>query len=489
MNWSLVLQVFYAVLVIYVSLRIIWDTRSHSKTLAYVMLVVFFPLVGVAIYYSFGVNRRKRKIYDAKLFKNKELREKLNKQIRAESEDILDDVNHGIDENNKLIKFLINETLSPVTDNNKVKLLVNGETKFPEVFKAMREAKHHIHVEYYIFADDKIGCEFIDVLIEKAKEGVEVRFIYDDFGSRAIRKKQVPRLKEAGVNAFPFYKIKLIAFANRINYRNHRKIIVIDGQKAFVGGINVSDDYVNLKKKVRDKKESLFWRDTHIMVEGPAVTYLQYVFITDWNYCSESELPLTGKYFPKHKKNPSENSKVVQIAASGPDSDLPNIEFSLIAAINSANDEILITTPYFIPGEVVMDNIIIAANSGVKVKLLVPGISDSKLVDSAARSYYTMLLEEGVEIYLYEKGFVHAKTMVTDQQLSIVGTANMDIRSFDLNFEVNAVIYDDKFAKEMRDVFFEDLKYSKKINKEEWMNRPKYIQLWEKTAGLLSPML
>lgn len=452
------------------------------------MLVIFFPIVGIFIYFSFGVNYRKNKIYDEKLFKDKDLRKELDEQIKKQSKNILNDSSNDVDGNDKLVKFLIHETHSPVSKDNKINLLINCENKFPEVQNAVRRAKHHIHVEYYIFSDDKTGCEFVDMLIEKAKEGVKVRFIYDDFGSRSIRKRQVPRLKEAGAEVFPFYKIKWIAFANRINYRNHRKIIVVDGKIGFVGGINVSDDYVN-DKELGSDKEKLFWRDTHIKIEGPAVTYLQYTFITDWNYCSESSLKPNDAYFPSHHKLPSSESKIVQIAASGPDSTLPNIKFSLIQAIHQAEEEVIITTPYFIPGESVMDTIIMAANSGVKVKLLVPGISDSKLVDAAARSYYTMLLQEGVEIYLYNKGFVHAKTLVADKKLSIVGTANMDIRSFDLNFEVIALIYDEAFAEELNQSFEDDLKYAEKIDPEEWKNRPKYRQLIEKIAGLLSPML
>ena len=489
-NWPFFIQLVYITAVVLVSLKIIWDTRSQSKTMAYVMLVIFFPIVGIIIYFSFGVNHRKNKIYDEKLFKDKHLRKELLEQIKGQSKDILRDETTDVDENDKLVKFLMNETLSPVSRDNKIDLLVNGENKFPLVQKAIRSAKHHIHVEYYIFSDDETGCEFIDLLIEKAREGIEVRFIYDDFGSRAIRKELVPKLEEAGAKVFPFYKIRWIAFANRINYRNHRKIIVVDGKIGFVGGINVSDDYVNKHDSSQNnKKEKLFWRDTHIKIEGPAVTYLQYTFITDWNYCSKSELKPDSTYFPTHPRLSNSESKIVQIAASGPDSDLPNIKFSLIQAIHQAEEEILITTPYFIPGESMMDTIVMAANSGVKVKLLVPGISDSKLVDAAARSYYTMLLREGVEIYLYKKGFVHAKTLVTDRKLSIVGTANMDIRSFDLNFEVIALIYDSDFGNELYQSFQEDLKHAEKIDPEIWKNRPKYKQLIEKTAGLLSPML
>ncbi|MDX1472327.1 MAG: cardiolipin synthase, partial [Flavobacteriaceae bacterium] len=425
MDWFTILKYAYWFSVGIICLRIIWDTRSNTKTLAYVLVAIFVPVVGIIGYFVFGVNYRKRKIYNEKLFKNKELRKELQKQIKKHSGEILDDaknpdqeaLDNGLDENVRLIHFLLKETLSPVTDGNEVELLLNGETKFPKVFEAIKQAKQHIHIEYYIYANDTIGHELSDLLIEKAKEGVKVKFIYDDFGSKSIRKKEVDRLKDAGVEAYPFYEIKLIAFANRINYRNHRKIIVVDGSTAFVGGINVSDDYINEPEKYNGKN-SRYWRDTHLMIKGPAVAYLQYTFITDWNFCCESQLVPNEEFFPKIKPIPKAKGKIVQIAASGPDSDLPNIGYSLMQAINLAEKEILITTPYFIPGESLMDNILIAANSGVKVKLLVPEKSDSVIVDSAARSYYSLLLEEGVEIYLYQKGFIHAKTMVTDNNLS-----------------------------------------------------------------------
>ena len=269
--------------------------------------------------------------------------------------------------------------------------------------------------------------------------------------------------------------------ANQINYRNHRKIIIVDGQTAFVGGINVSDKYIN------KKEDQLYWRDTHLRIDGPGVFYLQYLFLTDWNFCSKEKFNRT-LFFPDEIDSTDDN-KIVQIVASGPDSKTSSVLYSIVQTINLAKREILITTPYFIPGETLMDALIIASLSGVNVKLLVPGISDSRFVNAAARSYYNELLNAGVEIYLYKKGFIHAKTIVADDSIAMIGTANMDLRSFDLNFEVNAIVYDADTAKELKNIFYSDLNDAEKIDSDVWKARPKWIQLLERIAKLVSPML
>ena len=484
MTWLLLSEIIYFLIVGLVALRIIYDTRSHVKTLAYLLLVIFVPVFGIFFYFSFGINYQKRKIYSKKLVQDEDLRRKLQNDILEYSKDTLERTPE-IQSSKELAVLLFRDIKSPLTGNNKVKVLINGENKFPEVLAAMRRAKDHIHIEYYIYEDDEIGQAIEEVLIQKAKEGVEVRFIYDDFGSRSIRRKMVPRLRAAGVMAFPFHKIFFLFFANRLNYRNHRKIIVVDGQTAFVGGINVSDRYIN---KPSDS-EKLFWRDTHLRIDGPGVHYLQYLFLGDWNFCADEKLQPTDTFFPKPDSFSVKGDQVLQIAAGGPDSDLPTVLFSMMQAINHATEEILITTPYFIPGESMLNALVIAALSGVSVKLLVPGVSDSRLVNAAARSYYNELLEVGVEVYLYRKGFVHAKTLVCDRKIAIVGTANMDYRSFDLNFEVNAVVFSRETAKKLREVFYEDIKEADKIDPVAWQSRPKYRQLLEKTAKLLSPLL
>jgi cardiolipin synthase len=485
MNWFLIAEVIYTIILFFVCLRIIYDTTSTTKTLAYLLFSVFVPVAGIIFYFSFGVNYRKNKMYSKKLSDNDEIAKKLREDIYLYSKQTFEGDDAAVRANKELAYMLVNDSLSPLTRNNSVKILVNGENKFPEVLEALNNAKNHIHIEYYIFEDDKIGKEIGNILAKKAQEGVEVRFIYDDFGSRSIRKKLVPFLKSKNVKAFPFYEISFITFANRINYRNHRKIIVIDGCTAFVGGINVSDRYINNSS---DPKK-LYWRDTHLRIDGPGVHYLQYLFLGDWNFCANEKLAPNKKFFPELVSLPDGDNKVVQIAASGPDSDSPTILFSLLKAINLATKEILITSPYFIPGESLLDALVIASLSGISVKLLVPGKSDSLLVNSAARSYYDDLLKNNIEIYQYRKGFVHSKTFVADRTLAIVGTANMDFRSFDLNFEVNAIVYDEAIANELSDIFYEDLKNADKIDPATWANRSIVKQLLQKTVRLVSPLL
>ncbi len=480
MNWALLADIFYASMIIVISLHIIYNTPSNAKALAYVLVTIFLPVIGIAVYFAFGINHRKKKLYSKKIVRDKTALADLRERVILETEKTWDTKEPAIQKHKKLARYLLNDGMSPLTGGNEVKLLINGENKFPEVIEALKNAKHHIHIEYYIFEDGDIADQLKDVLIQKAKEGVAVRFIYDDFGSRSIRKEFVKELKDAGIQAFPFYKIIFILFANRVNYRNHRKIIIVDGCIGFTGGINVSDRYVN-------KPGQLYWRDTHVKITGPGVYYLQYLFISDWNFCSGKHLKLERDFFCT---KPTPHGKaVVQIAASGPDSDAPTLMFSMVQAIALAENELLITTPYFIPGENIMQVLHVAAKSGVKIKLLVPDKSDSALVNAAARSYYGELLAAGIEIYLYKKGFVHAKTLVSDGQLVVIGTANMDHRSYELNFEVNSMIYDTTIAEQLRDIFYNDIKDAKKISPATWKRRPFYKQLPEKVVRLISPLL
>lgn len=480
MDIYLLISILYTPLVIFVCLKVLYDIRSTSKTFAYLLVVIFVPLVGMIIYFAVGANYRKNKIYSKKIVSDHQLWAEIREKIIHESEKTLDTGKQEVKSHKKLARMLLNDN-SPLTGNNEVKLLLNGDQKFPEVISALQAARHHIHMEYYIFEDDNIGNQIVDVLIQKAAEGVKVRFIYDDFGSRSIRKTLVPKLVAGGVEAYPFYKILFIALSNRTNYRDHRKIIVIDGCTGFVGGINVSDRYIN------NVPGQLFWRDTHVMIKGPGVYYLQYLFICDWNFSSGKKLSVKPEYFCSEESK--KGNAIIQIAASGPDSDAPVIMYSLLEAIGLAQEELLITSPYFIPGDSILDALCVAAMSGVKVKLLVPGKSDSALVNAASRSYYGAILDTGAEVYLYKKGFVHAKTVVSDGKLAIVGTANMDHRSFELNFEVNSMIYDTKLAKQLRDAFYNDLEDAVQINPKKWARRSLFRQLPEKLCRLLSPLL
>jgi cardiolipin synthase len=480
-NFAIYLEIVYILVVIFVCLRIIYEINTNSKTLSYLLLVIFLPFVGIVIYFCFGNDYRKNKIYSKKLSQNDNLFKRLRDRIFKFSLEIIhSNTSSGLKNHLKLAHLLLQDG-SPLTNNNTVKLLVNGENAFPAIIEALKEAKHHIHLEYYIYENDNIGNEIKDILIDKAKQGVKVRFIYDDFGSRDIDRKFTREMEEVGAEIYPFYKINFIKLANRINYRNHRKIIIIDGLTSFIGGINVSDKYVN------PNPDNLYWRDTHMMIKGSGTSYLQYTFLCDWNFCAEQQVD-TEPYFFRNEAV-SEGHTVLQIASSGPDSDRPTILYSLIQAISEAKKEILITTPYFIPDESLISAIKIVSLSGVDVKLIVPKKADSFLVNAAACSYYSELLQSGVHIYLYNKGFIHAKTIVIDEELSMLGTANMDVRSFELNFEVNAVVYDSKFSMELKASFHKDLKHCDKIDPEVWNLRSNWKTLPEKVARLFSPLL
>ncbi len=481
MNWQWIVLIIYICVLILVCLRIIYETRSSTKTIAYLLFCIFAPVIGILFYLAFGINYWRKKLYSHKTGEDLKILKHLKKEIVQYNEVIINRESISQDDNDELANMLIKDLHSPLTGNNTLKILLNGEEKFPELIKCLKGAKHHIHIEYYIYEHDEIGTAIIELLIKKAQEGVQVRFIYDDFGSPTLKKKIEKRMRAAGIEVYPFHKVQFYLLANRINYRNHRKIVVVDGQTGFVGGINVSDKYIN------NKKGQLFWRDTHLRIDGPGVYYLQYLFLADWNFCCKGHLKVEDIYF--EKKLTLKDDTHVQIVGSGPDSAHPSVLFSILQAIYLAKKEILITTPYFIPGDSVLDALRIAASSGLSVKLLVPGKCDSRLVNAASKANYNALLQAGIEIYIYQKGFVHSKTLVTDGKLSMIGTANMDYRSFELNFEVNAIVYDKPFAEKMRRIFFDDLKYAQKLDPKKWYKRRFYIKLFEKIAALFSPCL
>jgi cardiolipin synthase len=367
---------------------------------------------------------------------------------------------------------------SKLTTFNHVRVLINAEEKFDVLFSDLKKAKHHIHLEYYIFNDDVIGTELIDLLCKKAQEGVEVRFVYDDVGSK-ISSKNKRRLTEAGVLHFPFMPVLFSGLTGKMNYRDHRKIIVIDGEIGYLGGINIADHYINSGK-------TDYWRDTHIRIDGEAVKPLQILFFTTWDFVQDEGIKLSASYFPEYRPN---NRSGVQIISSGPDTDWPNIMEAIFAAITAARSYVYITTPYFIPNDEILAALQIAARSGVEVKLLIPYTSDSWISGSATNSYLQVMLEAGVEVYRYKRGFIHAKTMVLDDEVCSVGTANMDYRSFEINFEVNAFIYDKEISKQLRMQFLTDLEDAEVLSLDSWEKRPIGRKLIESLSKLLAPLL
>ena len=474
---------FVILLSVFTVIRVIRDTNNSSKTLAYILLVLLLPVAGSIIYFAFGINYRRRKMFSKNILANEELFAKMEGRLLAGSKKVLAEAHENIRGHESLITLLMNDARSVLSYNN-VELLINGEEKFPAVIGALEAAKEFIHIEYYIFDDDEIGRTIIELLKRKAAEGVTVRFIYDDFGSNDINDDLLREMREAGVLAFPFYEVKFFLLANRLNYRDHRKIIIIDGKTGFTGGINVSDKYIN-----KGDAEKLYWRDTHIKITGPAVNSLQYHFIVNWNFCSESMLKIEASLFPEDTaKDPGEND-LVQIVAGGPDYPSSSIMLSFFAAIARAREKVYITSPYFIPNESICEALKMAALSGKDVRLLLPGISDSVVVNAAARSFFQEMLTSGVRIYLYQKGFIHAKTVIVDDSLSIIGTANMDARSFDLNFEINSVIYSKDICRRLYDIFLQDIEFSEEATLTEWGKRKWWQELRDDIARLLSPLL
>lgn len=483
MDWIILSEIIYALLLVGVSMRVLFDTRSPVKTSAYLLLIIVLPIIGMIIYLSVGLNYRKYIIYSKKLTSDRELAKTVLETVYKLKEENADLFSQRFEQYQGITEMLFSDNLSLLTQYNQAEVLFNGEQKFPALLHSLQQAKHHIHIAYYIYENDQIGNQVADILIRKAAEGVQVRFIYDDFGSSDIRNNIVPKLRANGVEAYPFYEVRFVKLANRLNYRNHRKIVVIDGKSAFVGGINICDKYSN------ETNHELYWRDTHLKITGQAVWTLQHIFIADWNFCSGQKLEITAQLFNRFSPTDFAHNTWTQIIASGPDSPHPSILYSYLQAIHLARKELLITTPYFIPGQEFLSALKMAALRGVDVILLVPGVSDSQFVNAASKSHYEDLLAVGVKIYLYEKGFVHAKTMVCDDQLSVIGTANLDHRSFDLNFEVNAMLFDEKIATDLKAAFQEDLTAARQLSYEAWKERSVITQFLEKLIRLFAPLL
>jgi len=483
MSINLILILVYAIIVIFTIVRILLDTSSSSKSLAYILLVLVVPVFGIIFYFSFGVNYRHRSYRLEANSAHIEVTKSYEAEIPDATEHLVDS-GKGISEHFKSLVAFHRQTMSAYLSENSFQLLVNGEDKFPNVLKTLSGARRFIHMEYYAWENDVRGNQIKDVLIQKAKEGLMIRILYDDYASMGIRKNIVKELQEAGVQIHPKIKIKLRQFANRLNHRDHRKVILVDGLIGFVGGINISDRYDNTIDT------HLYWRDTHIKFTGPLVHDLQRHFLASWNAAQPEKLLFSKDLMPLE-----ESPEILpyrgyaQMIPGGPFYPFSNIMLSYLKIFNLARKTLYITNPYFIPSSSILNALKQAAMSGVDVRLLLPDTSDSWLVGAASRFYFEELLEAGVRIFLYTKGFVHAKTVVADTSVSVVGTANMDIRSFDLNFEIMSVVYGEGLGKKLEAVFFEDLKLSKEVDGSFWKQQPIHRKLGYATARLVSSFL
>ena len=473
------LKVLYILTIVFMVILVIQQRGDPMKTIAWLMVVTFIPLLGIILYFYFGKNYRKEKIFSRKELTDSE-QIRLLAQYQPDKVDATFWHDEAVAGKAHIMKMLYNSEKVLLTERNRVKILVNGKMTFEHIIAELEKAQKHIHLEYYIIDDDHIGNEIRRILIRKAKEGLEVRVIYDDVGCWSLSKEYIMSLKNAGARVFPFMPVRFPYFTNKINYRNHRKIIVIDGKVGFVGGMNIADRYISGSEELGP------WRDTHLKIEGEAVYSLQSVFLLDWYFVSKRNIHDQDQYFPPVEIT---NQHLMQIVASGPDSDWASIMQTFFTAIATAKSYIYISTPYFLPNESILTALRTAALSGVDVRMLLPEQSDSKLISWSSSSYIGQLLDAGIKVYLYRKGFTHSKSMIVDDVFCSIGTANMDIRSFDQNFEVNALIYDQRLTVAMRNIFMNDIKDLKYINVNDWDERPRRIVFCESVARLFSPLL
>ncbi len=450
-------------------LRLLLYGAKPTKTLGWLLTIFTIPVGGVLLYILLGRNRRKNKLL------------KLEIPFLQASKDRL--VNQKFSDNGyneKLVTLIQKNCNFPLTDNNKIEPLKNGRITFESIFRALTEAKVQIHLQYYIFEEGELANRLLALFEEKIASGVKIRMIYDGVGSFSLSKKYVNKLINIGVEIYQFLPFKFGRFLRSINYRNHRKIIVVDSIVAFTGGINISDKY--LKGDLNLGK----WHDMHLRIEGKAAEHLDFVFASDWYLVSQKKLKSILK--PKTTID-KRGDKLVQIASGGPDDDFPILEQVYFTIINSAERYLYITNPYIIPSRAILQALETASLSGVDVRLLISENIDNKIVGWCVRSYFETLLKSGIKIYLFPDGFLHSKLIVSDDAIATIGTANLDERSFEQNYEVNALIYDSSIAKSLRKDFLKDSNISTLLSYSEHINRPWVDKLKEGIGKIFSPIL
>lgn len=454
---------------------IFFERQNPSATWAWLMVLVFIPIAGFILYLIFNQNFTKKKMFHW----DEENKTGVKKQVDNQLQMINDDTFPFKEEIHKQYKDhiymnLVNDD-ALFTQNNDVMIYTDGRRKFDALLSDIQGAKDHIHIQYYIIHDDGLGTELVEALTEKALEGVQVRVLYDHMGSRRISSHFYNDLKQAGGIVevfFPHF---------HLNYRNHRKLAIIDGEIGYVGGFNVGDEYLGLDQKFG------YWRDTHLRTKGEVVHSLQNRFILDWNQASKQhDFTYEERFYPVLREV---GDVGVQIVSSGPDTEGQQIKKAYVKMINSARKYIYLQTPYFIPDDTVLDALRIAVESGVDVRIMVPDKPDHMFVYWATLSNVGELLKAGANIYIYTNGFVHAKTLVVDDTIASVGTANIDHRSFRLNFEVNAFLYDEKTTANLRKAFENDIDVSRKLTWEEYQKRSLIIKIKESISRLISPVL
>lgn len=467
-----IVLVAYTVIAIVAMITVLLEHRQPAKTIAWVLVLSFLPLVGIVLYFFFG--RRTRK--------NRHIWEKsLNQLTKRSMIEFAEQKQLELPEEHKeLIQLFVNQNFALPFKNNETNVYVSGYEFFPALLAEISKATHHIHIISYIIDDDPLGRLLRDALIDKARKGLEVRLLFDDVGSWKTPNRFFEQMREEGVEVHPFMPVRFPAFTGKVNYRNHRKIIVIDGKVGFIGGMNLAQRYVKGHK-------GIMWRDTHVKISGAAVYGLQRAFLIDW-FHADRTLITDRKYYPDTTITP--NNNLIQIVTSSPTNVWEELEQGYIKILLSAKRYVYMETPYFLPTEPIFFAMRTAALSGVDVRLMVSLKTDSKLVQMASRSYLTQTIQAGVKVICYEEGFNHTKLLVADDNVATIGSANIDFRSFENNFEANAFFYDKPMAQRIKDIFLTDETKCVPLEKIKEINHKSFIyRLWESVVRLLSPLL
>ncbi len=479
MAYIVLLAMFFLLNILSALSLVFIERKEPTTTWAWLIILIALPGIGFILYLLLGQNLSRQKI-----FREKKLADKI-KRYKLKSNGDLPIHDSEINENYEdLILMNYNHSGAIYTTNNEVKIYTNGEDKFKDLFNDIREAKSFIHIEYYIFRYDELGKSLIKELREKVKDGVEVRFVIDGMGSKKITKKIIREIESYGIKISVFFPGVLPHINMRINYRNHRKIVVIDGKIGYVGGFNVGDEYLG-----KDKKFG-YWRDTHIKFKGSAVKDLNLRFLADWRYATKEDVDLT-QVLEVSDESIGEPNTGMQIVSSGPNlSDRCEIKLAYLKMIQKAKSYLYIQSPYLIIDKTVSDSLKLAAASGVDVKIMIPGKGDHPFVYWANLFNAGELLEYGIKIYHYDKtAFLHAKTVVIDDEICSIGTANMDIRSYELNFEVNAFIYSKGISKKQKAEFEKDMLKCEELTLEKYKNRGRVVRIKESISRLFSDVL
>lgn len=466
----------YGMIILISMYSLMLENRSAQHTLMWMYVMLLFPVGGYFFYLFSGQLYLKGYLYKSKRTRDREQWEKLMRKEESR------DLSFLIDNQQCFAQYAKNATLTPITTNSRTKILKNGDETFDEIKKKLREAEKFIHMEYYIFRSDRLGREIIEILIEKAQQGVEVLFIFDAAGSMKIAATDIKAMQDAGIKAAPFSPLKYGFFNQKFNFRNHRKIVVIDGEIGFVGGLNVGVEYLG------EDENFGFWRDTHMMLTGEALYTLHNVFLLDWEYISRESV-LEDHRAVKKLHEDDELDGAIQIVPSGPDTQQGIMSDFYYTMMSCATKSIWIATPYFVPDEAIRTALRVAAAKGIEVRIMVPEINDSYLTQYASRSYFSELLRNGVEIYSYKKGFLHQKVIIVDGNIASIGTANMDMRSFHLNFEVNVFLFGTSSIRDLVAHYEEDLEESEKISAVQYHKRGYWERTKESFARLFSGAL